>query len=148
MSRSAAQSDARSGSAWQVAASLLPIGGVLVVMLGGAVLLAVAQSLGFAPWYGINSFPDTRYFADLWGSEGFWLSVGLTLYYSLAATLLALLLNFLHLVLSHCGANEFLLVPCHGPGGWGTVQPAVAVLVFLGTAARANLVSPNFSLPR
>jgi putative spermidine/putrescine transport system permease protein len=92
MSRAAAQSSAPNGAEWQVAASLVPIGGVLGLMLGGAVLLAVAQSLGFAPWYGINSFPDPSYFAGLWESEGFWVSVGLTLYYSLAATLLALLL--------------------------------------------------------
>lgn len=72
--------------------SLLPIGGVLGLMLGGAVLLAVAQSLGFAPWYGINSFPDPGHFTGLWASEGFWRSVGLTLYYSVAATLIALVL--------------------------------------------------------
>ncbi len=92
MTRPAARSTARTGEPWQVAASLVPIGGVLGLMLGGAVLLAVAQSLGFAPWYGINSFPDPSYLAGLWGSKGFWVSVGLTLYYSLAATLLALLL--------------------------------------------------------
>ncbi len=92
MSRPTAQWSPRNGATWKVVASLLPIGGVLGLMLGGAVLLAVAQSLGFAPWYGINSFPDPGYFASLWASEGFWLSVGLTLHYSLAATLLALLL--------------------------------------------------------
>lgn len=92
MSRVAAQSSSRNGAAWQVAVSLLPIGGVLGLMLGGAVLVAVAQSLGFAPWYGISSFPDSSYFADLWGSKGFWHSLGLTLYYGVAATLIALLL--------------------------------------------------------
>ncbi len=78
--------------AWPMVAALLPLGGVLGLLLGGAVLLALAQSLGFAPWYGINSFPDPRYFAELWSSDGFWQSVVLTLSYSLAATLLALLL--------------------------------------------------------
>lgn len=91
MSQPAARSAARTGPAWSVIASLLPIGGVLGLLLGGAVVLAVAQSLGFAPWYGINSFPDPSHFAGLWASAGFWQSVGLTLYYSVAATLLALL---------------------------------------------------------
>lgn len=73
-------------------AALLPLGGVLGLLLGGAVLLALAQSLGFAPWYGINTFPDFGYFAALWSSDGFWQSVALTLIYSVVATLLALLL--------------------------------------------------------
>jgi len=37
---------------------LLPISVVLFGLFGAAVLLAVLQSLGYAPWFGIDTFPD------------------------------------------------------------------------------------------
>ena len=73
-------------------AGLLPLAGVLVILFGGALVLAVVQSLGFAPWIGANSFPDTGYFTVLWSSGSFWWSLWYTLYYSLASTLIALVL--------------------------------------------------------
>ncbi len=72
---------------------LLPVMTVLIVLFGGALVLGVAQSLGFAPWFGVNTFPDFSYFAALWGDVFFWKSLGLTLYYAIFATLLSLVLG-------------------------------------------------------
>lgn len=80
---------------WRMLLELAPITLVLTLLFGAATVLAVAQSLGFAPWYGINSFPDFRYFAALWGSGTFWISLGLTLYYSLVSTVIALVFAIL-----------------------------------------------------
>ena len=74
---------------------LLPVLTVLTVLFGGALVLGVAQSLGFAPWFGVNTFPDFSYFAALWGDVFFWKSLGLTLYYAIAATLLSLIFGIL-----------------------------------------------------
>ena len=72
---------------------LLPVVAVLALLFGGALLLAVAQALGHAPWIGIRDFPDIRPFAELWSSRAFWASLGLTLYYAAAATVLSLVLG-------------------------------------------------------
>ncbi len=69
---------------------LLPILSVLVILFGGALVMALLQSLGFAPWFGINTFPDFSHFGSLWGSQTFWVSLWLTLYYATVSTLLAL----------------------------------------------------------
>lgn len=74
---------------------LVPVLFVLAVLFGGALVLAVLQSLGFAPWFGVNTFPDFSYFGALWGSRTFWVSLGLTLYYATASTLIALILGTL-----------------------------------------------------
>lgn len=71
---------------------LAPVTLVLAGLFGGAVVLAVLQSLGFAPWLGINTFPDFSYFARLWSGEAFWISLGLTLYYAVISTVVALVL--------------------------------------------------------
>jgi len=65
---------------------------VLLVLFGGALALALLQSLGFAPWYGANSFPNFGFFAALWSDSSFWWSLFYTLYYSTVATLIGLLL--------------------------------------------------------
>lgn len=70
---------------------MAPILLVLLVLFCGALILAVAQSLGFAPWFGVNTFPDPSYFAALWGSGAFWVSLGLTLYYAVVSTVIALI---------------------------------------------------------
>ncbi|WP_173932877.1 ABC transporter permease subunit [Chelativorans sp. Marseille-P2723] len=75
-----------------LALTLTPIAFVLVLLFGGAMLLAVLQSLGFAPWFGVNTFPSLTYFKALWASQFFWISVGLTLYYATASTMIALVL--------------------------------------------------------
>ncbi|MEP2471048.1 MULTISPECIES: sugar ABC transporter permease [Roseobacteraceae] len=74
---------------------LLPVLTVLTVLFGGALVLAVMQSLGFAPWFGVNTFPDFRYFSALWGDTSFWHSLGLTLYYAVASTGIALVMGTL-----------------------------------------------------
>lgn len=74
---------------------LLPVLTVLSVLFGGALILGVMQSLGFAPWFGVNTFPDFSYFGALWGDWSFWQSLGLTLYYASVATLIALVFGTL-----------------------------------------------------
>lgn len=69
---------------------LTPIMLVLFVLFGGALLLAIVQSLGYAPWFGVNTFPDFSYFGALWSSQSFWQSLGLTMYYATVSTFLAL----------------------------------------------------------
>jgi putative spermidine/putrescine transport system permease protein len=82
----------RSLAHWRPTLGLLPLGVVMIVLFGGVLLLALLQSLGFAPWIGVNSFPNLTSFTALWSSAGFWLSLWFTLYYSLAATVIALVL--------------------------------------------------------
>ena len=79
---------------WQMV-QLVPIMAILVLLFGGALVLAILQSLGFAPWFGVNTFPDFSYFGALWGSSTFWVSLGLTLYYATVSTVIALILGIL-----------------------------------------------------
>ncbi|WP_323764497.1 ABC transporter permease [Marinovum sp.] len=79
---------------WQVI-QLVPIMAILVLLFGGALVLAILQSLGFAPWFGVNTFPDFSYFGALWGSSTFWVSLGLTLYYATVSTVIALIFGIL-----------------------------------------------------
>ena len=44
---------------------LSPVLLILAVLFGGALVLAVVQSLGFAPWFGVNTFPSFQYFGAL-----------------------------------------------------------------------------------
>lgn len=74
---------------------LLPVMSVLVVLFGGALVLGVLQSLGFAPWFGVNTFPDFTYFGALWGDPSFWTSLWLTLYYAIVSTVLSLAFGIL-----------------------------------------------------
>ena len=84
----------RDGTAgWWIALQLAPVLVVVSVLFGAALALAVAQSLGYAPWFGVNTFPDGSHFAALWGSRAFWASLGLTLAYATASTAGALVLG-------------------------------------------------------
>ncbi|WNZ53905.1 ABC transporter permease subunit (plasmid) [Microbulbifer sp. MKSA007] len=74
-------------------AEITPLLMVLLGLFGGAVVLGVLQSFGYAPWFGINEFPTTEYYERLWLSSDFWVSLGLTLYYGFAATLIGLVLS-------------------------------------------------------
>lgn len=80
---------------WLTLMELAPITIVLGLLFGAATLMALLQSFGYAPWYGVNTFPDLTYFAALWGSSIFWVSLGYTLYYALVSTFLALVLAIL-----------------------------------------------------
>lgn len=74
--------------------ALIPVLSVLLLLIFGITLYALAQSLGYAPLYGINTFPTLDYYQLLWHKAGFWASMGLTLYYAFIATGLALILGF------------------------------------------------------
>lgn len=71
----------------------VPLGVVLGPLFGGALLMALAQSLGHAPWLGLRAFPDASPYVALWSDPAFWTSVGLTLWYATVATALALALG-------------------------------------------------------
>lgn len=83
------------GPTWITFFKLMPVTLCLGGLFGAATVMAFAQSLGYAPWYGINTFPDFSHFAALWGDPAFWLSLGLTLYYAVTATFIALVLAIL-----------------------------------------------------
>ena len=74
---------------------ILPVLLVMLLMTIGTLLFAVAQSLGYAPQYGINQFPTLRYYEQLLVLPAVIYSLGLTLYYAVVATGLALILGFL-----------------------------------------------------
>jgi len=78
---------------WGAILALAPVTLVLGLLFCGALGLAIGQSLGFAPWYGINTFPDFSHFARLWSAPAFWAGLGLTLYYGVVSTLMALVLG-------------------------------------------------------
>ncbi len=87
--------------------ALLPVLSVMLLLILGISLYAVAQSLGYAPIYGIDAFPTLHYYDLLWQQTGFWQSMGLTLYYAVIATVLALILGFfLALALVKQGRNH------------------------------------------
>jgi len=75
--------------------SLSPVLLVMLLMTLGTLLFAVGQSLGYAPQYGINHFPTLRYYELLVAQPSVAMSLGLTLYYAVVATLLALVMGFL-----------------------------------------------------
>jgi putative spermidine/putrescine transport system permease protein len=77
---------------WLTLLKLAPVALCLGGLFGVATVMAFAQSLGYAPWFNINTFPDFSHFGALWGGQAFWLSLGLTLYYAFAATAIALVL--------------------------------------------------------
>ena len=73
-----------------VSVQLLPIILILGGLFLGAFIFSLLQSLGYAPWYGINNFPTFAYYNRLLSDDSFWLSTGLTFYYALVATFLSL----------------------------------------------------------
>nr|WP_169569668.1 ABC transporter permease subunit [Sneathiella limimaris] len=50
--------------------------------------MALAQSFGYAPQYGIQLFPTLNYYQTLFSDTAFWGSLGLTFYYALVPTLI------------------------------------------------------------
>ncbi len=61
---------------------------VLIILFMGSLIIALLQSFGYAPLYGINEFPTTRYYKDLFSMPGFWRSVFYTFYYALVPTII------------------------------------------------------------
>ncbi len=83
-------SERRKGSAFRsrlnIFVQLSPPLVVLGVLYLGALLAVLLQSLGYAPLYGINTFPTLRYFREVWHAPQFWASLELTLRYALIPT--------------------------------------------------------------
>ena len=72
---------------------LAPVVLTIGVLFTGALVVALLQSLGYAPLYGIDEFPTLRHYAELFGMPGFWASVGLTFYYALVPTVAGTILS-------------------------------------------------------
>jgi len=81
---------------------LLPAMLLLTILFLGALGFAVAQSLGYAPQYGVMAFPTVSYYTSLFQDPGFWVSLGLTFYYALTPTFIGLVISIgLSLLLAH-----------------------------------------------
>ncbi len=66
---------------------------VLGVLYLGALLAVLLQSLGYAPLYGIDTFPTLRYYREVWNAPQFWESLALTLRYAFVPTLFGTVLS-------------------------------------------------------
>lgn len=114
---------------------LAPIVAVLGLLFGGALILALLQSLGYAPWFGINQFPDTQYYQQLWMDVHFWQATALTFYYALAATVMTL---FLGIVLALIFIKSF-----RGKRAFQTLYKLPLVLPYMVGVALAILMLGN-----
>ena len=72
---------------------LAPAALVLGLLFAGSLLVALLQSFGYAPLYGVNEFPTLRHYRALFALPGFWRSVGYTFYYALVPTALGTALS-------------------------------------------------------
>jgi len=72
---------------------LAPVVLTIGVLFFGALVVALLQSLGYAPLYNINEFPTLKYYRSLLALPGFWSSVGLTFYYALVPTVVGTVLS-------------------------------------------------------
>jgi putative spermidine/putrescine transport system permease protein len=78
---------------WYVPLMLAPVVLTIGVLFFGALVVALLQSFGYAPLYGINEFPTLRYYQGLLAMPGFWSSVGLTFYYALVPTVVGTVMS-------------------------------------------------------
>jgi putative spermidine/putrescine transport system permease protein len=72
---------------------LAPVLLVFLLLFAWPLATALLQSFGYAPLYGLNTFPDFSYYHDLFARRSFWSSLFLTLYYALTPTLLGTILS-------------------------------------------------------
>ena len=72
---------------------LTPVFLVFALLFVGALIIALLQSFGYAPIYGLNNFPTLRYYRELFVLPGFWRSVFNTFYYALAPTVVGTILS-------------------------------------------------------
>jgi putative spermidine/putrescine transport system permease protein len=70
-----------------------PVSLVLLLFFVGPLLIALLQSFGYAPLYGINTFPTLSYYRQLFATTGFGQSLALSLYYATLPTLLGTVLS-------------------------------------------------------
>ena len=66
---------------------------VLGVLYLGALVTVLLQSFGYAPLYGVNTFPTLRYYRAAWAAPDFWRSLELTLRYAFVPTVLGTVLS-------------------------------------------------------
>jgi len=66
---------------------LFPAVSVFLVLFVGALMMALLQSFGYAPIYGINDFPTLRYYEEMINDYGFRISIVYTFYYALVPTI-------------------------------------------------------------
>lgn len=72
---------------------LAPVVITIGVLFVGALFVALLQSFGHAPLYGIQEFPTLKYYRSLFQLPGFWSSVGLTFYYAIVPTIVGTILS-------------------------------------------------------
>ena len=72
---------------------LAPVVLTITTLFVGALVVALLQSFGYAPLYGINEFPTLKYYGSLFSQAGFWASVGLTFYYAIVPTIVGTILS-------------------------------------------------------
>ena len=66
---------------------------VLGVLYLGALVTVLLQSFGYAPLYGVDTFPTFRYYRAAWAAPDFWRSLALTLRYAFVPTVLGTVLS-------------------------------------------------------
>lgn len=72
---------------------LAPVVITIGVLFVGALFVALLQSFGHAPLYGIQEFPTLKYYRSLFQLPGFWSSVALTFYYAIVPTIVGTILS-------------------------------------------------------
>ena len=72
---------------------LAPVVIILGTLFVGSIIVALLQSFGYAPLYGINEFPTLRHYESLFSLPGFWRSVGYTFYYAVVPTVVGTALS-------------------------------------------------------
>lgn len=85
-------SDRQDSALFQLA-GLVPAILLVTILFLGAFVFAVLQSLGYAPQYGITSFPTFDYYHALFDGSSFWKSLRLTFYYALVPTFIGAVIS-------------------------------------------------------
>ncbi len=79
-------------SLW-IVAGLAPAVVTVAVLFAAPLIVAIVQSLGHAPMYGVQSFPTLEYYSRVVRSSRFQISVVFTLYYAILPTILSTILG-------------------------------------------------------
>jgi putative spermidine/putrescine transport system permease protein len=83
----------KAASNFRIWISLAPVLLVLTGLFAGAIGIALVQSLGHAPIYGVTQFPTIVYYETLLQDPDFWRSLGLTFYYALVPTIVGAIIS-------------------------------------------------------
>lgn len=76
-----------------IALGLAPASGVLAFLFAGPLLVALVQSLGYAPLYRVHRFPTVEFYQQVLFSSRFRISLVYTMYYALVPTVLSSILG-------------------------------------------------------